>query len=194
MQKNSDNKSSKKILVVVAHPNLLKSRANRLILERIRDLPNVTIHNLYETYPYFFIDVQKEQKLLLEHDLVMFQHPFYWYSMPSLLKEWMDQVLESGFAYGPGGTYLAGKDYLVSLTVGGPEDSYKSSGYNNYEIEKFFPPFIQTANLCRMNWQEPLIIKGAIRASNQILEAHAERVRDRLVTYTNHRYQPGVEI
>jgi putative NADPH-quinone reductase len=184
----------KKILVIVAHPNIHKSRANRTIIQRIENLPNVTIRNLYELYPYFFIDVAKEQKLLLDHDLIVFQHPIYWYSMPALLKEWMDQVLELGFAYGPGGKYLAGKDYLVSVTAGGPESSYGESGYNNFDFKEFLPPFIQTAKLCQMNWQPPLILFGSIRASVESIEAHGEKVRDRLVTYSNLQYQPGESV
>ncbi|MGE3975780.1 MAG: NAD(P)H-dependent oxidoreductase [Bdellovibrionales bacterium] len=184
----------KKTLVLFAHPNHQNSKANRIIIERIRDLPNVTIHNLYEEYPYFFINVQREQKLLLEHDLIVLQHPFYWYSMPALLKEWLDVVLESGFAYGPGGNSLKGKRLLLSMTVGGPSDSYQESGYNHFPIESFLPLYIQTARLCGMHWEKPLMFFGSIRASQEAMEAHAEKVRDHLVTFSNKQYQPGMTL
>ena len=59
----------------------------------------VTVNNLYEKYPDFFIDVPEEQRLLLENDIIIWHHPFYWYSAPAILKEWMDLVLQHGFAY-----------------------------------------------------------------------------------------------
>jgi hypothetical protein len=72
---------------------------------RIRE-EAVDISDLYEEYPDFYINVKREQQLLIEHDIIVFQHPFYWYSSPAILKQWEDLVLEFGFAYGPGGTKL----------------------------------------------------------------------------------------
>lgn len=179
----------KSILVLFAHPNIKKSRANRIILDRIQSLPNVVIDNLYDNYPNFYFDVKKEQSLLAKADLIMFQQPFYWYAMPPLLKAWCDDVLELGYAYGPHGTALKGKDFLLSITAGGPHESYQASGYNNFEITQFLPPYIQTANLCGMKWLDPIILHSAIRANDEQLEAHAEKVRERLVAYSNKNFQ-----
>ena len=70
------------------------------------------MHDLYEAYPDFDIDVRREQELLAAHEVIVLQHPFYWYSAPALLKEWQDLVLEHGWAYGSGGTALRGKALL----------------------------------------------------------------------------------
>jgi len=59
--------------------------------------------------------------------MIVFHHPFYWYSSPAILKEWQDLVLEYGFAYGHEGTALRGKKSLSAsrleeasrLTAGG---------------------------------------------------------------------------
>ena len=88
----------KKILVLFAHPAFHKSRINIKLIDTIRDMEGVTINDLYETYPDFYIDVNREKQLLLDHDIIVWQHPFYWYSSPAILKEWMDLVLEHGFA------------------------------------------------------------------------------------------------
>ena len=85
----------------------------------------MTIHDLYEVYPTLSIDVKREQALLLEHDVIVFQHPFYWYSCPAILKEWQDLVLEHGWAYGVGGTQLRGKITLNAITTGGPAHAYR---------------------------------------------------------------------
>jgi glutathione-regulated potassium-efflux system ancillary protein KefG len=81
-----------------AHPVLERSRVNRRLVDAIRGLDGVTIHDLYETYPTMAIDARAEQELLLQHDVYVFQHPFYWYSSPAILKEWQDLVLEHGWA------------------------------------------------------------------------------------------------
>jgi putative NADPH-quinone reductase len=124
------------ILIQFAHPALRKSQTNRYLLEAVRNLENVTINDLYEEYPDFDIDVRREQGLLLAHDVIVFQHPFYWYSTPALLKQWLDLVLEYGFAYGRGGTRLQGKAFLTATTAGGPEDAYRREGYNYFRWNK----------------------------------------------------------
>ena len=170
----------KKALFLYAHPNPHSSRANKRISESVISLPNVTFHSLYDRYPEFYIDVEAEHRLLLEHDLIVLQHPFYWYSMPPLLKLWFDLVLEYNFAYGPGGKALLGKDFLLSITAGGPESSYAAGGENHFPIESFFPPYEQTARLCGMRWHNPLVLFHSTRVSDPALFAHAEKVRDQV--------------
>lgn len=95
----------KRVLVLFAHPAVHKSRINRHLADAVRGLEQVTFHDLYEAYPDFLIDVPREQELLRSHDVIVVQHPFYWYSTPAIFKEWMDLVLEYGFAYGKGGSF-----------------------------------------------------------------------------------------
>lgn len=167
----------KKILVNFAHPFPEKSRANCTILESLESLPGVTVNDLYEKYPYFNIDIQTEQDLLTQHDIIVFQHPIYWYSVPPLLKMWYDEVLELGFAYGENGDKLAGKLFQLSITAGGAVSAYSKAGFHETDIQDFFPPWRQTARLCKMLWQEPLILHNAGRATDDELAAHAEEVR-----------------
>ena len=94
--------STRRVLVLFAHPALERSRVNRHLVEVARAVPGVKVHDLYEVYPAFNINAKREQQLLLEHDVIVFQHPFYWYSTPAILKEWQDIVLEHGWAYGAG--------------------------------------------------------------------------------------------
>ncbi|MBX9766879.1 MAG: NAD(P)H-dependent oxidoreductase [Bdellovibrionales bacterium] len=167
----------RRVLFQFAHPTPKQSRANRAILDAVRkQAPEVTISDLYSKYPNFDIDVQEEQKLLLEHDDIFFQHPFYWYSMPPLLKLWMDDVLEWNFAYGPDGTALKGKGFHLSITTGGSVEAYQPAGVNRFAIESFFPTYDQTAYLCGMTFHKPIVLHHAGRATDEGLRAHAEMV------------------
>jgi glutathione-regulated potassium-efflux system ancillary protein KefG len=112
-----------KVLILFAHPRFEKSRANLALVEQIPVSDQLTFHDLYEKYPDFNIDVEYEKKLLLEHDIIIWHHPFYWYSCPPLLKQWIDMVLEFGWAYGPGGTFLKDKIIFNCITSGGNERS-----------------------------------------------------------------------
>jgi len=151
---------SNRILLLFVHPAFQNSRANRQLLEAVRDLEGLTAHDLYEEYPDFAIDVPREQQLLKEHDLIVFQHPFYWYSCPALLKEWLDLVLEYGFAYGPGGEALKGKVLLSAVTTGGGPEAYRQDGHNRFTIRQFLAPFEQTAALCNMRYLPPFVTHG----------------------------------
>ncbi|MCT0208920.1 NAD(P)H-dependent oxidoreductase [Synechococcus sp. CS-1332] len=162
--------NANRILVLFAHPALHKSWVNRRLIRAIGDLEHVTLHDLYEAYPSFHIDVKREQALLLAHDVIVFQHPFYWYSSPAILKEWQDLVLEHGFAYGAGGTALAGKKFLSAITTGGQQQAYSRSGANRFAIRELLAPFEQTARLCGMDWLPPFVIHGThlLREAGQI--------------------------
>jgi glutathione-regulated potassium-efflux system ancillary protein KefG len=170
----------KKVLCLFAHPNSTRSRANKRILQSVGGLPGLTIRSLYDLYPEFYIDVKAEQKLLAEHEVLYIQHPFYWYSMPPLLKLWFDTVLEYDWAYGPKGRALVGKDFFLSITAGGPLDSYRAEGYNSFPIEAFWPPYEQTARLCGMRWHSPEVLHHSTRVGEEALLRHAEKVRDRV--------------
>lgn len=172
--------SHKRLLFLVAHPYLRQSRANRAIVEEISKRGEFTVHNLYDRYPYFHIDVEFEQSLLLEHDGLVVQHPFYWYSMPPLMKLWLDEVLESGWAYGPGGDKLKDKNFLLSTTVGGPEESYSSNGHNGYAMDVLLSPWEQTIKLCQMCWHKPAVLYNSVGASEAQLLEHARGLLERL--------------
>lgn len=166
-----------RVLVLYAHPGHASSQANRRLRAAIEDVPGVTVHDLYETYPDFFIDVRREQGMLLAHDIVVLQHPVYWYSAPAIVKEWLDVVLEYGWAYGPGGNRLAGKHFLQALTTGSEAAFYGRGGRHNFTLHEFLRPFEQTAHLCHMICLAPFVTHAARPAGPGDLEAQAARYR-----------------
>jgi glutathione-regulated potassium-efflux system ancillary protein KefG len=156
-----------KTLILFAHPRLEKSKINKELIARIPQHPDLYFNDLYETYPDFNIDIDREKELLLQHDMVIWQHPFYWYSCPPLLKQWIDLVLEFGWAYGPGGNALTGKKIFNAVTTGGATEAYQHEGRNRFTVQEFLAPFDQTANLCKMHYLPPFAIQGTFRLSEE---------------------------
>lgn len=150
-----------KILVLYAHPSQHRSEVNAPLFKIAKQLDYVTAIDLYHEYPDFQIDVEREQQRLLEHDVIIFQFPLYWYSTPSILKEWQDLVLEYGFAYGANGTALKGKKFICALSAGGNAQAYSIKGHNKFKIRDLLHPLEQTANLTGMIYLPPFVLFGA---------------------------------
>jgi glutathione-regulated potassium-efflux system ancillary protein KefG len=165
------------ILVLLAHPAIRRSRVNRRLADAVRDLDGVTVHDLYELYPDFGIDVRREQALVEAHHVVVFQHPFYWYSTPAILKEWQDLVLEHGWAYGRDGRALRGKVLLTATTTGGSELSYTSGAGSRAGIRQLLAPIEQTARLCGMTFAPPFVVHGTHVLEPAEIQRHARDYR-----------------
>ncbi|MFD0683933.1 NAD(P)H-dependent oxidoreductase [Actinomadura fibrosa] len=168
-------------LVVLAHPDLATSRVNAALADGVRDLPDVTVHDLYAAHPDLRIDVPGEQRLLDAHDRVVLQFPFYWYSVPPLLKKWLDEVFERGWAYGPGGAALRGKRLQLATAVGGREELYRPEGLNRFAVRDLLRPFDATAHLTGMRYEEPFIVHGASSLADEELEREVRRYRELLL-------------
>jgi glutathione-regulated potassium-efflux system ancillary protein KefF len=143
-------------------------------------VPGVALRDLYALYPDYVIDVEAEQAALLAARLVVWLHPVHWYSMPPLMKLWLDDVFAFGWAYGPDGHALRGKDLWLVASTGGPEESYRPDGYNRYFFDAFLHPYEQTAALVGMRWLPPLLLHGAHKVADNELAAHAALLTQRL--------------
>lgn len=177
------------VYFVFAHPFRNRSRVNATVLDRVAGLPDVTVHDLYESYPDFHIRAEREKARVLEHDVIFLQHPFLWYSMPPLLKLWFDEVFELGLAYGEGGTAFRNKILQLSVTAGGPKEAYCRSGTGQPSITEYTKPYEETAAVCGMGWARPLVFFGSEKTTQSLVEAHAERVRDLVLSYSNPEYR-----
>jgi glutathione-regulated potassium-efflux system ancillary protein KefF len=168
------------IALIYAHPHPHRSRANRVLLDAARAVPGVTVRSLYHTYPDFEIDVAAERKLLTESQLIIWQHPIMWYTAPALLKLWFDTVLGHGWAFGEGGTALAGKSCLWVTTTGALANGYAPEGMHQHAFSAFVPVIEMTARFCGMHWLEPLVVHGAHQIDDAALAAFAAHYRERL--------------
>ncbi len=191
---------TRSILVLLAHPSLDRSEVNRPLAVATATVDGVSIVDLYAEYPDFDIDVDREQSRLLQHDVIVFMHPLYWYSTPSILKEWQDLVLEHGFAYGSSGTALHGKIFFNAITAGGAEAAYRADGYNHYTIRELLHPLEQTAMLCGMTYLPPYALFSARTAVEEgRVDAHVnnwikllEALRDDKLDISDTLQQPSL--
>ncbi|MGD9200335.1 MAG: NAD(P)H-dependent oxidoreductase [Chitinispirillia bacterium] len=172
------------ILILFAHPCLQKSRINRVLIQAVHDLESVRVNDLYELYPDFYIDVKKEQQLLLNHDIIIFQFPFLWYSTPALLKEWEDIVLEHGWAYGSKGYALQNKKLFCTVSTGGGESAYHK-GDNRFSMRQLLAPIERSAYLCGMDFLPPFVIHGAHLMQKEHIQEYGERYRRLLFALTH---------
>ena len=155
-----------KILYLVFHPDLNGSRVNKTWKAQLDESGKLTTsRDMYAEYPDFHINVEKEQQLLLEHDRIVFQFPIYWWSMPPLLKKWLDDVLQYQFAYGSKGDKLKGKDMQIICSAGGQAKNY--NGFHMFAtVPEILKPFQLTANLAQMNYAQPLYMFNADACSD----------------------------
>ncbi len=177
-----------RILILFAHPALEKSRAQRVLLKSAEKLEGVTINDLYENYPEFDVDIHREQKLLLEHDIIILQHPLYWYSGPALLKQWMDLVLEHGWAYGKDGHALKGKRIFNAFSSGGGKNAYAASGMQGCTISEVMMQFQKTAALCKMVYLPPFWVPGTHRLDAPQINEYGRLYRKLLIALRDDYY------
>jgi len=178
----------RRILVLFAHPSQWRSEVNAEMAKASARIQGVSLVDLYAEYPTFEIDIDREQQRLLDHDVIIFQHPLYWYSTPSILKEWQDLVLEYGFAYGAGGDALRGKIFFSALSAGGAEEAYQKTGQNLFTIRDLMQPLEQTAHLCQMIYLPPFVLFKARSAKEEgRIGAHVARWCELLTSLRDHR-------
>lgn len=171
----------KNTLIVLVHPNFGESRANKALVEVLKGDENVTIHNLYETYPSYKIDVRKEQELLEQYDNIVFQFPFYRYGSPALLKEWIDVVLTTDFAY-ENTHKLKGKKFLVATTAGVGEETYKEGGTM---VEGFLKIYEALSDDILVDYQKPFVIYDSMEIKGEELKERADNYREYLQALNN---------
>ncbi len=182
------NKYENHILIIFAHPALQKSRVNKVLLGAVRDIESVTVHDIYEFYPDFHINVAKEQKLLKDSDIIIFQYPLFWYNVPALLKEWQDLVLTHKWAYGKGGIALRGKKLFCAITTGARESLYSKDGFNRFTIQEFLHPVSQLARVCGMHFLPPFVVHGTHSLTEPEIISHSEDYRKLVIALRDNKF------
>jgi len=149
--KEDSDQNAKKLVILLAHPNFKDSKANKALIETVKELNNLTIINLYDAP--FNIDTYKNS--ISEANTIVFQFPFYWASAPSQLKKWCDEIF-----MGLTGN-IKGKKLMVAATTGSEYEAYRSGGRNQFTMDELLRPYQLLANHSGMVWQTPFVVYGA---------------------------------
>lgn len=170
------------ILVIVAHPRPRQSTVVMRMAAIAAAMPGVTVHDIYAEYPDFQIDVAAEQALLRDYEVIVFCHPFNWYSAPALLREWQDVVLEYGYAYGRHGQELRGKLFFNAISAGRSIAEYSGEMDVHFTLRQLAAPFEQMCRLCGMVYLPPFALTSARTAAAEgRLEPHFETWQNLLI-------------
>ena len=170
----------KKVLIVSGHPDLAASLANATILAEVEKLlPEAEIRRLDSLYPDYRFNIVSEQQALLAADIIVWQFPFSWYSVPGLMK------FLHGFSHGAQ-KQLSGKKLLLSFTAGAPPALYTRGGAFGHAVEDYLTPFATLAFLCGLDLQPPVYSTGlsyatrgdaaAIEKQRAAAQAHAAQL------------------
>ena len=178
------NDGSKKVVILLAHPNLKESQANKALADAVKDIDGVMLYDLYECQDQSF-DVNLWSTIISDASMVIFQFPFYWMSAPSLLKRWLDEVFTS-LAKTPA---VAGKPLQIVTTTGSEYAAYRSGGRNGFTMDELLRPYQGCAIHAGMTWHTPLVVYGigSADASRNIVagaEAYKQRVEAALADHT----------
>ena len=93
-------------------------------------LPNAKICRLDSLYPTYQFDIEAEQSAILDADVIVFQFPFSWYSVPCLMELRIDKIFIHGFAHGSMAK-IGSKKLIISTTAGAPAEIYQKDGFSN---------------------------------------------------------------
>lgn len=160
--------------VLVFHPSITTSRVNARLARAAEAVDGVQVRYLYDLYPGFHVDVEAEHRVLEAADRIVWQFPVYWYSSPALLKQWEDDVLTYGWAYGSTGTALHGKELALAVSPGAAAERYTSAGQYGVTVDQLLLPFATTSRLIGTRFTEPFVTSGAMQISDADLERQAQ--------------------
>lgn len=137
-------------------------------------------------------DVKREQEKLMWADTVILQFPLWWYSMPAILKGWVDRVYSMGFAYGIGEHndkrwgdrygegQMLGKRAMVVVTVGGWKEHYSARGICGPIDDLLFPITHGTLYYVGFEVLPSFVVYQSDRADEAAFNAAADGLRQRL--------------
>lgn len=129
--------------------------------------------------------LRDEMDKLAWADFLIFQFPLWWFSLPAILKGWVDRVFAMGFSYNSGQSYesgvFRGKRAMLSFTTGGPASGYVPGGRNGSIDELLRHVQYGMLHFVGMDVLPPFIAYSAARVAPEQREAYLAAYRERLV-------------
>jgi len=134
----------------------------------------------------FTPELAAEMEKLFWADLLIFQFPLWWFSLPAILKGWVDRVFAMGFSYDLGRAYDSGffpkKKGMLVLTTGGPAAAYTPEGKNGYMPDVLLHINRGMLHFLGLQVLPPFIAYAAARVPPEQRAEYLSAFRERLLT------------
>jgi len=162
----------KNTLVVFAHPYLEHSNSNVELINFYVRHQHFTLRDLYEEYPDFHIAAFRERKRLRNYERIIFQFPIIWFSIPPLLRLWIDEVFDREWLKDGVENPLEGKEVFIVVTTGGKERSFSKEGTYKYTIDELISGLIVSLNVFNAEIKNIKVVYEANKLSKKEIILH----------------------
>lgn len=149
-----------KTVILLFHPDMDRSLVNRKLIESAGMKRNITIHDMYALERDHQINVDQERQVLEQADRIVLQFPLRWYSAPSLLYKWMQEVFDDYWLHsGPeGSSILQGKELTLTVAYSEPSYDYTADGKYKYTLKQILRNFEVIAMHLGIKYCEPFTV------------------------------------
>jgi glutathione-regulated potassium-efflux system ancillary protein KefF len=160
-----------KTLLIISHPYPEQSQVIHALQQTAEALPNVTVRNLETIYGdnTTAFDIAAEQQAHQGVGRVVYLFPIHWFNLTPMLKAYLNQVWSYGWAFGPQGEALRGKQMQVVVSAGATAHTYSETGLIQSTVQEVLTPMKACALYVGMSYAEPLAFYEAMGASGDKL-------------------------
>lgn len=171
----------KKTLVIFAHPYFEYSTTSVELIKVYQDVENLTFKDLYEEFPDFHITPFRERKRIRAYERLVFHFPLIWFSIPPLLKLWIDEVFDMTWTMQTDHP-LQNKDAVIIVTIGGKEENYTENGMYETTIKELLKSLTLSLKVNQIDVKELITIHDADDLTKEALLQYSEKITKTLNT------------
>jgi len=163
-----------KTLIIVSHPQPQQSVAIAALQQAARGVEGIVIRHLDALYADSdMIDLAAEQQAHEAADRIVYLYPTHWFNTTPMLKAYMNRVWAYGWAFGPEGRALQGKELQIVTTAGASEFTYSTEGLIHSTMDEVLTPMKASALYVGMKYNAPLAFYSAMGLQGPQLAAMA---------------------
>lgn len=169
----------KKTLVIFAHPYFEYSNANKELIKVYDGVRNLDFKDLYEEYPDFHVQPFKERKRIRDYERLIFHFPLIWFSIPPLLKLWIDEVFDMTWTMEKNHP-LQNKDAIIIVTVGGKSEHYTANGMYGTTIDELLKSLTLSLKVNQIEIKELIAVHHSDDLTKEELSEISEKIKKTL--------------
>lgn len=160
-----------KTLVIASHPYPDQSRIIKALQEAAGQMMDVTVHNLELRYGHRLsgFDIAAEQRAHEAADRIVYMFPIHWFNLTPMLKAYLNEVWTYGWAFGPEGHALRGKEMQVVVSAGTSALTLSRQGLVQSTMEEVLTPMKASALYVGMTYLQPLAFHDVMGAAPETI-------------------------